>query len=582
MKKLSCILMALVMLFTLLSGCAGNQSQNTTAAPAATSAATTKAAATTAATTAAPVSEVSTVTIMAPERDAASSAFIMADREKVPVWQEFQKVLDAHDLVLDFELIDPVQYEVVMQTRLAGAVNVPDIIKVGALSDEMRIAYARGGVFQSITNIVENYCKQETRDYIDQYYPFLLTAQALPEDGQAYWFAQTSVVLYGGEVKTAYQTLCIRNDWLEALELPMPTTTAELFDTAVAFQERDANGNGVIGDEKFSVAGDIAHSLLRDFGCYFGLVNGLSNAIINGSNQVTSCWYQDGMKPFIAYCKQLYDAGLLDLTTDGSQLSAQNALIAQYGYSTLTASMDSACGDANAAFVAMPQLSSEEGLHPVAFSTCPYNFSVSSAFAVTNACEDLAGPAKLLDVLYSEDYYLLAEFGIEGSCWEYDETVNADSFYTRGWRKSLIPSGVDNQKAHGDTKGMNLWNLALPRITTEDRSVEYYQKQIDAFYADGKDSVAKSHEEMIKSWDYTKYYDTGNVYAMATDEQNDALDLILVDLQTYHDELIVSLVTGEKSLDEWDTYIEELQMLGLDDLLEINQERFNRGMYFEG
>lgn len=35
---------------------------------------------------------------------------------------------------------------------------------------------------------------------------------------------------------------------------------------------------------------------------------------------------------------------------------------------------------------------------------------------------------------------------------------------------------------------------------------------------------------------------------------------------------------GEKSLDDWDAYIQDLKDLGLDELIAINQGRYDRAM----
>jgi putative aldouronate transport system substrate-binding protein len=517
--------------------------------------------------------------ILVPENDLTSRPFTLAERENLPVWKEFQKMLDANNLELEFELIDPIQYDVVMQTRLAAAIDLPDIIKIGKMSDENRIAYVKSGIFQPVSDIINNYCKPETKEYINALYPFLLTAAALPDDGKSYWFAQTSVVMYGGDTKSTARSNIIRYDWLKKLGMDIPTTTDELFQACVAIQKQDANGSGVIGDEKICIKIEDS-SVITQFGGYFGLVGDITGAIINGGNKVESCWYQDGMQDFIRYLKLLYDNKILDLISDSAQLNAQNSLILHYGYSTLTSQLDEQCSDEEAAFVAMPILTGKHGIEPVFLGTAPYNFSSNAAFAVTNMCSDLSAPAKFFDILYTDEWYVLSEFGIEGSTWKYDENIKADNFYTKGWRVSTLSSNVNEVRAFGDCNGYSLWGNVFPRITTEDRSVAYYQRIADTAREKGNETVAMSNEEVIKSWGYTKYYPNDNIYAMATEKQNERLDLLLTDLKTYHEELVAALITGKKPIEDWDKYILELKQLGLDEVISINQDRFNRGMYY--
>ena len=47
-------------------------------------------------------------------------------------------------------------------------------------------------------------------------------------------------------------------------------------------------------------------------------------------------------------------------------------------------------------------------------------------------------------------------------------------------------------------------------------------------------------------------------------------------MRTYSAELLTKLIMGEKSLEDWDSYIADLKELGLDDLIAINQARYDR------
>ena len=54
--------------------------------------------------------------------------------------------------------------------------------------------------------------------------------------------------------------------------------------------------------------------------------------------------------------------------------------------------------------------------------------------------------------------------------------------------------------------------------------------------------------------------------------------MISLDLNTYSEELLSKLIMGQKSLDEWDSYMKDLSELGLDELIQINQSRYDRAM----
>ena len=66
--------------------------------------------------------------------------------------------------------------------------------------------------------------------------------------------------------------------------------------------------------------------------------------------------------------------------------------------------------------------------------------------------------------------------------------------------------------------------------------------------------------------------------ALPNAEESERLSEIQTDLETYSKELIANIILGRSSLDDWDSYIEELKELGLDEYIEINQtlcDRYN-------
>ena len=64
--------------------------------------------------------------------------------------------------------------------------------------------------------------------------------------------------------------------------------------------------------------------------------------------------------------------------------------------------------------------------------------------------------------------------------------------------------------------------------------------------------------------------------AVATEEETQRSADLRADLDTYYKELLTKLIMGQASMDDWDTYIAEMQELGLDELIEITQNRYDR------
>ena len=61
-----------------------------------------------------------------------------------------------------------------------------------------------------------------------------------------------------------------------------------------------------------------------------------------------------------------------------------------------------------------------------------------------------------------------------------------------------------------------------------------------------------------------------------TEEQLERKTELKTDLDTYTKELATQLILGQKSLDDWDSYMAELKDLGLDEILEIENDQLKR------
>lgn len=95
--------------------------------------------------------------------------------------------------------------------------------------------------------------------------------------------------------------LFIRADWLKALNLPVPRTIEELFETAKAFTTQDPDGNGV--DDTYGISLSSYTGSLIDV--MFGNV---APVLVN--DELVNPW--DRNQDAIAFKKRLFDAGLVN------------------------------------------------------------------------------------------------------------------------------------------------------------------------------------------------------------------------------------------------------------------------------
>ena len=100
---------------------------------------------------------------------------------------------------------------------------------------------------------------------------------------------------------------------------------------------------------------------------------------------------------------------------------------------------------------------------------------------------------------------------------------------------------------------------------------------------DTNDPTGKRRELQIAAWDQMEQKDavmyqtnTATYLALPTDEEVDTLDMYSADLDMAMTDLFVDLINGNKSLDDLDTYLDELRAYGLDEVIGVYQARYDR------
>ena len=161
----------------------------------------------------------------------------------------------------------------------------------------------------------------------------------------------------------------------------------------------------------------------------------------------------------------------------------------------------------------------------------------------------------------------LTERGMEGVSYEMAD----------GKMRSISDPTLENT----DAVGMALWcnGSIFPRYTLNNEISEGMEDTIAYAETNGvkNNQSAKSDYTLscINDPEHRLLHDE-NGYAVPTAEEIDRTNEISTDLRTYSAELLTKLIMGEKSLEDWDSYIADLKELGLDDLIAINQARYDR------
>lgn len=499
----------------------------------------------------------------------------LEDWEKYDVSQIFIKMLDEVNIKIELECIDRTSLANVVATRMAAGVDLPDMVAYIDSADDV-LAWAESGLIYPVSDLLAEYDTDNTIiNFYNERCPGAWEANTAP-DGKVYWFSSlskiTTRVQETGNYINPYNpfSVLLRHKWLEALEIEYKDfyTPEELYDILVAFQENDVNGNG-LKDEVITI--DITsfkNGLAVPFGLNQDLLIGL-----NGDGEVGCNFKNANFKDYITFVKSLVDAGLYDtaalndssntiIANDRASMIYDGCNFGSYEQ-YLTGLYEDGWDRLYVPFIVDLDGDYTTGFHAVGDALT----SSSNCFFVTKACKNPEAIVRLMEVVYSNEYALLSDRGIEGVTY----TLNED-----GSTNSITIATADKDPIKQNSlSGVGIALYALPCLRVNTRVNPWISRTPD-------------------QWGYLKHLFVSNLrndymqygtweqhvipQAIATKEEMEIVSEYRTVLETYASELLTDLILGRKSLDDLDKYIAEMEELGLNEYCDMVVARYNRAI----
>jgi len=231
------------------------------------------------------------------------------DREKFPSWQLYEEYLKQRNIELEYELVVPEQYATVVQTRLAAAANLPDIISFSDsdVDDITALNLGKAGVLVELNEAIEKYSDGTINEKYQKKYNFSKQATTSSE-GKRYWFANAiswpNLTGDDGKEVPNYGVIgfSIRKDWLDKLGIPMPQNLDEWKAALRAFRDKDVNGSK--DKDEVILYDPYSYSFFTGIAQWFGLVPDIV-AYDPATDKITSPWYQPGVKEYFKLLNEL-------------------------------------------------------------------------------------------------------------------------------------------------------------------------------------------------------------------------------------------------------------------------------------
>ena len=345
--------------------------------------------------------------------------------------------------------------------------------------------------------------------------------------------------------------LFINHKWLDNLGLDMPKTYQELEDVLREFKNKDADGDGD-SENEIPLSGIIYRMFLP-----WGLAETTSTIKYMSwdDKKVVYSPVTENYKVAIEHLAKLYKEGILDqefFTQDNTILAAKKMDASQIGVTD--GWVPGPYGTEEGEYVALPAIESPDGNAYVIQDVDDY---IRNQFFVTTACKE---PKKLLswiDKFYTDDASVQNFFGSFGI----GTTKNDDGTYQL--LKPKDPATVQDE---------NSWHISFrdygPKYVGDNFNEKIHMLDDDG---DGfKLKITKDLEPFAKP-----------IYpslAFTTEEQV-RLSSLNTDIQSFVEEKMGEWVTNGGVDDEWDSYLAQLDKMGLDEFLTIQQDAMDR--YFE-
>ena len=461
----------------------------------------------------------------------------------LPVQEEIEKRTGVH-IKWDTYSSD---VETVLQTRLASMEGLPDMVEIPPFDSNVGVdTYSNNGVLIPLNDLIEQYAPNIQKLF--EKYP-ALKAMCTSSDGNIYGLAG-----WWGDINDYVPDyLYIRQDWLDNLGLEMPKTVDELYNVMKAFKEQDANGNGDPNDE-IPIATKNGLKQLYYLMTGFGYdTNSLWCTDADGGVHYAAV--EDNYKEMLTFLNKCYSEGLISDDLDGTQLT-QNITEDKVGIVCHDPADNMASSDdlalttnPNCNYQFMPVIQKDEnGTAQMTKRSLTWHY-----YGITSACENPEAAIKWIDYVYaSEDGRMLYSYGVEGLSYEKDADGNI-SF------TDLITNNETQTSAFSALGSIGAWPTYFIDDSGEPFMKIFEGTKVETACKDAYGNMKDPFPEML-----------------GTAEESEVYTSVWPDLSTYLDEMFTSFVIGTESLDNFDSYVETANSMGMQDIINIKADQYAR------
>lgn len=351
----------------------------------------------------------------------------------------------------------------------------------------------------------------------------------------------------GTDVETG---LVVRKDWLDQVNLDVPTTIDELHDVLVAFKNNVGVTTPLTFELRWLWLETASASLSSPYNCVY--------PFFVEDNTVKFGPLEEGYKEFISTMASWYAEGLLDTdiaSVDKSTVQAKFAngeagvSIQQSGNVHNCVKVLSEASD-KYEVVAIPSLVKNKGDKP-GFSHYRLTFDGGFAITMSTQTKHPEEVCRFMDYLFSKEGAYLSNYGTEGVSYEVDAQGNFVKFLDA---VEAAPNGDSPSTARSYFARYSNWPHRGERM-------DYYDP--DYIKVVKNTWTAEMEKHAMPPITHTL-------------EENTVIAAKYSTLDTYCRESITKFILGTSPMSDWDKFIEEIKKLGVEEILALKQAAYDR------
>ncbi|MCR4777603.1 MAG: extracellular solute-binding protein [Lachnospiraceae bacterium] len=466
--------------------------------------------------------------------------------------QEYEKQTGVH---VDYVAVPQAEAQEKFNLMIASG-EYPDIIRSAE-------SYYTGGIVQACTDGVTI----ELTDLVPKYMPNYMKIRndypafakdTTTDDGRL--VGVYTVASDYGEVKgeSVWAGLCLRKDWLDELGLQTPETIDEWHTVLKAFKDNyNCEAPLLIGAQNgYDVMGDFisAYGVLGEF--------------YKEGNTVKYGPCEDGYRQWVQLFRDWYAEGLIDpnfISNDASMMNAAGDYIGTgragascniWGLTADVYKLQGIATDENFFLQGATAPVLNKGDVPqIGFATSEIT---KETLVVTTNCKDVPLALRWLDNTFDQKNVLLKSLGIEG--------------------ESVVK---DDQGVYHASESLQGMVSSGERTSLSDALFSKYTLGTSDFglYNWGNFSVLYEGNKAMEAYDY---WNKGHFDLMLpacrtlTEEEQNAFNSIYTSIRTLVQENTIKFITGQKPMEEYDSFVADLHTYGIDDCIKYQQAAVDR------